>query len=54
MGYRFERKIGQRVRFWLMGDVGEIVKIERYYTIVSDGKKYLAGTPTTICPMDHC
>ena len=45
--YRFKRYIGQKVLFWLIGEVDTITKIEPYYTITAKG---LVGTPTTICP----
>lgn len=51
--YRFERKLGQKVFFWLTGEKGTIVKIEPYYTIVKTDKCYMAGTPTTICEMRY-
>ena len=50
--YSFQRYEGQRVKFWLSGEVGKIVQIEPYYTIVDTGKCLMAGTPTTICPAD--
>ena len=52
--YRFKRYIGQEVLFWLTGDKGKIIRIEPYYTIVDPGtgEGLLAGTPTTICPVN--
>ena len=51
--YKFERKLGQKVLFWVTGEKGTIVKIEPYYTIVKTVKCYMAGTPTTICEVRH-
>lgn len=50
--YRFQRYIGQKVKFWQLGEVGVITKIEPYYTIVATGKTLMAGTPTTIVPVE--
>lgn len=51
--YNFKRYIGQRVKFWLTGEVGNVVQIEPYYTIVDTGKCLMAGTPTTICEYEN-
>ncbi|MBO7426219.1 MAG: hypothetical protein J6U23_11135 [Clostridiales bacterium] len=52
--YDFKRYLGQEVLFFLTGHKGKIVSIEPYYTIVDPGtgEGYLAGTPTTICPVN--
>ncbi len=49
--YSFQRYEGQQVRF-ITGDIGRIVQVEHYYTIVDTGKCLMAGTPTTIAPVD--
>lgn len=50
--YSFQRYMGQKVRFWRDGIVGEIVQIMPYYTYVQTKKGILVGTPTTIAPME--
>ena len=50
--YNFKRYLGQRVRFWRDDIEGVIVAIEPYYTIVEADGREMAGTPTTICPVD--
>ena len=50
--YRFQRYIGQKVRFWRDDIVGTITGIEPYYTQVKTKYGILAGTPTTIAPME--
>lgn len=48
--YSFPRYMGQKVRFWRDGNVGEIVQIMPYYTYVQTKKGILVGTPTTMAP----
>lgn len=50
--YSFPRYMGQKVRFWRDGIVGTIICIEPYYTQVKTKYGILAGTPTTIAPME--
>lgn len=50
--YSFPRYMGQKVRFFRDGDVGEIVQIMPYYTYVQTKRGILVGTPTTIAPME--
>ena len=50
--YRFQRYIGQKVKFWRNGIVGTVAGIEPYYTKVRTRYGILAGTPTTICPVE--
>jgi len=51
--YKFQRYIGQKVKFWRTGEVGVITEIEPYYTTVATEKTLMAGTPTTIVPMEE-
>lgn len=55
--YRFHRYLGQKVRFNhgrdILPGIYTVKEIEKYYTIVIDeGGRELAGTPTTIFPVD--
>lgn len=55
--YRFRRYIGQKVQFNhgrdILPGIYTVKEIEKYYTIVIDeGGRELAGTPTTIFPVD--
>lgn len=50
--YSFKRYIGQRVKF--RGQTTGVIKsIEPYYTIISTSRGELAGTPTTIWPVEE-
>lgn len=49
--YRFNRYIGQKVKFWRTGKTGTIVEIEEYYTIVDSKGALLVGTPYDITPI---
>ena len=51
--YSFQRYIGQKVKFWLTGEIGKIVEIEPYYTIIETDECIMAGTPTTICQAEE-
>lgn len=51
--YKFQRYMGQKVKFWRTGEVGKIVAIEPYYTIVETDECIMAGTPTTISPVEE-
>lgn len=46
--YRFKRFIGQE--FLVNGKIAKCVRIEPYYTIVDDGEREYALTPTTAVP----
>ncbi len=50
--YSFNRYIGQKVKFWITGEVGKIIEIGPYYTSVLCDHVVMAGTPTTICPVE--
>ena len=53
--YRFRRYIGQKVCFWRDNIIGTVTEIYPYYTIIHDeiNHRVLAGTPTTICPVNE-
>ena len=48
--YKFKRYIGQWVKF-NTGDIGKIVEIEPYYTIIKTESGDMCGTPSTIYPV---
>lgn len=49
--YNWKRFVGQKVR--ILGKVGTIVEVDRYYTYIVAGGQTLAGTPTTCAPFEE-